>query len=199
MNWQIVHNRNAALLGDPYGSFNCSWGRWPEGKNLVLVCSSAQFFVATVQRGSGLWVWSEVIPPARFEMHRSWRVGTGAPIIFSVVLTVYRSFLLSDLVADPNQIVTEANRTDWKTADNYISSSWGSFNHRLAFGKTQTFLTCLLVLCAPKGQGTDGGLSVGGMSEAETIIAFSSFKQCWDHDILYLNRNIRYLLHLSNT
>ncbi len=132
LNWQIVHNRNAALLWDPQGSFNCSWGRWPEGKKLVLACSSTQFFVATVQRGSGLCVWSEVIPLARFEMHRSWTVGTGAPIIFSAVLTVHRSFLLSDLVAEPNQKVTEAHRTDWKTAENYISSSCGSFNHRLA-------------------------------------------------------------------
>lgn len=101
---------------------------WRE-KKLVLGCSSAQLFFATVQRGSGLCVWPEVIPPARFEMHRSWRVGTGAPIIFSAVLTVHCSFLLSDLVAEPNQIVTEVHRTDWKTAENYISS----FNHRLAW------------------------------------------------------------------
>lgn len=151
-------------------------------------CSSAQSSVASVQRGSGL----SVCDFLTVEMYSSWRVGSGAPIIFSAVLTVHCTFLLSDLVAEPNQIVTEARRTGSKTAENCISSSRGKFNHRLAWKKLKPKLfryACqFCVLYQSDALDRHAGHSASGPSEVETtlnktIIAFSFFKQCRDHDI----------------
>jgi len=61
-----------------------------------------------------------MILPALFltlEEHRSWRVGRGTPIILSVFRTVRCSLLMSDLVAESNQIVMEVHKTDSMTAE----------------------------------------------------------------------------------
>ncbi len=41
------------------------------------------------------------------EVYNSWRLGKGAPIILSLVLTVRCSLLMSVLAAEPNQTVID--------------------------------------------------------------------------------------------
>ncbi len=51
------------------------------------------------------------------EVQSYWRLGRGAPIILSAVLTVRCCLLMSVLVAEPNQTVTDEHRTDSMMAE----------------------------------------------------------------------------------
>ncbi len=97
---------------------------WPEGKKLFytwlfwcsVLCSAGQR--ATVQRESGL----DVTGPGRLSYLFSYSrgvkfLGSGATVIFSAVLTVRYSLLMSDLVAGPNQMVIDEHRTDSTMAE----------------------------------------------------------------------------------
>ncbi len=112
------------------GTFNCSWGRLPGGRNCS--CAWLSWYFPGIKSSKRGWLGCEgsrVIFWALFltlDVYSSWRVGRRAPIILSAVRTVLCSLMMSDFVAEANQTVIDVHRTDSMTAEyNCFRSSCG--------------------------------------------------------------------------